>query len=228
MKSFRQYASKEVAADASRFFKMGKGEYAEGDVFLGIRSPVVRKFAKENVTLSLPKVKTLIKSRFHEERLLGLIIIVNKYKKACEEEKEELYKLYVEHFKYINNWDLIDVTCPHIIGVHLMNRKRDVLYKWVRSKDLWIKRIAMMVNWWFIRQGDLKEVFKMAKILLNDEHDLIHKSVGWMLREAYKKDSKAADAFLKKYYKKMPRVMLRYAIEKHPESLRKGYLLGKI
>jgi len=228
MQEFRKLASKRVAKASMRFFKTAKGEYGEGDIFLGIRSPELRAFAKKHVALSTTKTKKLIKSKYHEERLLGLIILVNKYNQADEPEKELIYKLYTSVFKYINNWDLVDVTCPHIVGAHLLNRDRSVLYDWARSKDLWTKRIAMVTNWWFIRNGDLKDVYKIAKILLNDEHDLIHKAVGWMLREAYKKNSDRTDRFLKSHYSKMPRTMLRYAIEKHPEVQRQKYLKGAI
>ncbi len=161
--------------------------------------------------------------------MLGLLILVNKYQKAESNEVEQkIFQIYISHFKYINNWDLVDVTCPHIVGKHLMDKDRELLYKWAKSDDLWTRRIAMITNWWFVRKGDLKDVFKISKILLNDEHDLIHKAVGWMLREAAKKDLAKSEAFLKKHYKKMPRTMLRYAIEKFPETKRQKYLKGKI
>ena len=228
MKEFRELGSEKIAEHSMKFFKTGKGEYGEGDKFLGIRVPVIRKFAKTHTDLSIIKTKKLIQSKFHEERLLGLIILVNKYKKSDDIQKEEIYQIYLSSFKYINNWDLVDVTCPHIIGVHLMDRDRSIIYEWAKSDDLWTKRIAMITNWWFVRKGDLREVFKVAKILLSDEHDLIHKAVGWMLREAYKKDEAKTNKFLKSHYKKMPRVMLRYAIEKHPETIRQKYLKGLV
>ena len=158
-----------------------------------------------------------------------LIILINKYKSAKDiSKRNELYEVYIKHFKYINNWDLVDVTCPHIIGPHLMDKSRKVLYVWAKSDHLWTKRIAIITNWWFIRNDDLSDVFKVSKILLNDEHDLIHKAVGWMLREAGKKDRKAMEVFLKKHYKTMPRTMLRYAIERLPQSRRQRYLKGTI
>ncbi len=228
-RKFREYLNEEYALKSNRFFKSKKGEYGYGDIFLGIRSPIIRMVAKENVHLSISDTKKLIKSKYHEERLLGLIILVNKYKKAKDEsEQEQYYQIYINSFKYINNWDLVDVTCPHIIGKHLMKRDRSILYEWAQSDDLWTKRIAMITNWWFVRKGDLKDVFKIAKILLKDEHDLIHKAVGWMLREAAKKDMVAAEKFLKRHYTKMPRTMLRYAIEKFPEKKRQKYLKGLI
>ena len=228
-KELRKLANKKYAADCQRFFKMGKGEYAEGDKFLGVRAPDTRKIAKRHTDIPINHIKKLITSKFHEERLLGLVIVVNKYEKTKDDsEREKLYKFYLKHFKYINNWDLVDVTCPHIIGRHLLDRDRSILYTWANSKDLWTKRIAMLTNWWFIRKGDTKDVFPIAKILLKDEHDLIHKAVGWMLREAAKKDMLKAEVFLKKHYKEMPRTMLRYAIERFPETKRKKYLAGNI
>ncbi|WP_127718514.1 DNA alkylation repair protein [Halobacteriovorax sp. HLS] len=225
----RTLRNPERAEKCKRFFKTGKGEYGHGDLFLGISTPILRDFAKKNIQLSIPNVKRLIKSKFHEERLLGLLILVNKYQKAESNEVEQkIFQIYISHFKYINNWDLVDVTCPHIVGKHLMDKDRELLYKWAKSDDLWTRRIAMITNWWFVRKGDLKDVFKISKILLNDEHDLIHKAVGWMLREAAKKDLAKSEAFLKKHYKKMPRTMLRYAIEKFPETKRQKYLKGKI
>jgi 3-methyladenine DNA glycosylase AlkD len=226
---FRKLTNDKYALKSNRFFKNKKGEYGYGDIFLGIRSPIIRKFAKENILLSITDTKKLIKSKYHEERLLGLIILVNKYKIAKDEAQQiKYYSIYIKHFKYINNWDLVDVTCPHIVGKHLMDRDRSILYDWAKSDDLWTKRIAMITNWWFVRKGDLKDVFKIAKILLKDEHDLIHKAVGWMLREAAKKDMEAAEKFLKKYYLNMPRTMLRYAIEKYPEKKRQKYLKGLV
>ncbi len=227
--NLRRLANKGTAKHSARFFKTAKGEYGHGDIFLGIRVPVLRKIAKENIGLSISDNKKLIKSKYHEERLLGLIILTKKYEKAeTENEKEKLYSIYVSHFKYINNWDLVDVTCPHIIGKHLVNKDRGILYAWAKSNDLWTRRIAMISNWWFIRNNDLKDVFKISKLLLNDEHDLIHKAVGWMLREAGKKNIAKMEGFLKGHYKTMPRTMLRYAIEKFPEGKRQKYLKGKI
>jgi len=228
-KEMRKLANPKIAEHSQRFFKTAKGEYGHGDIFIGIRVPELRKLAKKYVDLSIIDLKKLIKSKFHEERLTGLLILVNKYQSAKEEsERDKLYELYIKHFKYINNWDLVDVTCPKIIGRHLMDKSREVLYIWAESDHLWTKRIAIITNWWFIRNGDLRDVFKISKILLTDKHDLIHKAVGWMLREAGKKDRKALEAFLKKHYKTMPRTMLRYSIERFPETKRQKYLSGNI
>ena len=228
-KEMEQLANAECAHQSQRFFKTGKGEYGYGDIFIGIRMPVLRRLAKKYNALNAAELKKLIKSKIHEERLIGLLILVNQYKQVKHDaEKDKIYDFYLKHFKYINNWDLVDVTCPHIVGVHLIDKDRKILYEWARSDHLWTKRIAIVSNWWFIRNGDLAEVFNISKILLNDEHDLIHKAVGWMLREAGKKDVKALEVFLKKYYLTMPRTMLRYAIEKFPEGERQKYLKGII
>ena len=225
----RALADKERAVNSKKFFKTGKGEYGYGDIFLGVRTPQIRSIAKKNISISTTEMKTLIKSKYHEERLLGLIILANKYSKDKDEKvRNQLYKIYVSSFKYVNNWDLVDVTCPHVIGKHLMDKERSILYSWARSEDLWTKRIAIVSTHWFIRKNDLDDTFKIAEILLNDEHDLIHKAVGWMLREAGKRDLEKEEIFLKKHYKNMPRTMLRYSIEKFPEPKRQKYLKGTI
>ena len=225
----RALANKERANHSKKFFKTGKGEYGYGDIFLGVRVPKIRLIAKKNIDISITDMKTLIKSKYHEERLLGLIILVNKYSKSKDEkDRDQLYNIYISSFKYVNNWDLVDVTCAHVIGKHLLNKDRSILYTWAKSNDLWTKRIAIVSTHCFIRKNDLQETFKIAKILLNDEHDLIHKAVGWMLREAGKKDMGKEEIFLKKHYKTMPRTMLRYAIERFPEPKRQKYLKGTI
>ena len=225
----RSLANEEIAKHNLRFFKTGKGEYGYGDIFLGVRTPQIRLIAKKNISISTTEMKALIKSKYHEERLLGLIILANKYSKDKDEKvRNQLYKIYVSSFKYVNNWDLVDVTCPHVIGKHLMDKERSILYSWAKSEDLWTKRIAIVSTHWFIRKNDLDDTFKIAEILLDDEHDLIHKAVGWMLREAGKRDLEKEEIFLKKHYKNMPRTMLRYSIEKFPEPKRQKYLKGTI
>ena len=225
----RALANKEIAQHSLRFFKTDKGEYGHGDLFLGVRAPQIRLIAKKHIDISITDMKTLIQSKYHEERFLGLIILVNKYAKTKDKKnRNQLYKIYVSSFKYINNWNLVDVTCPHVTGKHLIDKDRTILYKWAKSEDLWTKRIAMVSTFSFIRKNDLEDTFKIAEILLHDEHDLIHKAVGWMLREAGKRDIKKEETFLKKYYKTMPRTMLRYSIEKFPETKRQKYLKGTI
>jgi 3-methyladenine DNA glycosylase AlkD len=225
----RALANKEIAQHSLRFFKTDKGEYGHGDIFLGIRAPKIRLIAKKHIDISITDMKTLIQSKYHEERFLGLIILVNKYAKTKDKKnRNQLYKIYVSSFKYINNWNLVDVTCPHVTGKHLIDKDRTILYKWAKSEDLWTKRIAMVSTFSFIRKNDLDDTFKIADMLLQDEHDLIHKAVGWMLREAGKRDIKKEETFLKKHYKTMPRTMLRYSIEKFPETKRQKYLKGTI
>ena len=225
----RALANKEIAQHSLRFFKTDKGEYGHGDLFLGVRAPKIRLIAKKHIDISITDMQILIRSKYHEERFLGLIILVNKYAKTKDKKnRNQLYKIYVYSFKYINNWNLVDVTCPHVTGKHLIDKDRTILYKWAKSEDLWTKRIAMISTFSFIRKNDLEDTFKIAEILLHDEHDLIHKAVGWMLREAGKRDLKREETFLKKYYKTMPRTMLRYSIEKFPETKRQKYLKGTI
>ena len=228
-KEMAKLANPKIAEHSQRFFKTAKGQYGYGDKFIGIRVPQLRKLAKKYVDLRITDITKLIKSKIHEERLVGLLILVYKFKSTkADSDKKKIYSFYTKHFKYINNWDLVDVSCPHIVGSHLMDKNRDTLYVWAKSNHLWTKRIAMVSNWWFIRNGDLNDVFKISKILLADEHDLIHKAVGWMLREAGKQDQKALEVFLKKHYQVMPRTMLRYSIEKFPETKRQRYLKGII
>ena len=225
----RALANKEIAQHSLRFFKTDKGEYGHGDLFLGVRAPKIRLIAKKHIDISITDMQTLIRSKYHEERFLGLIILVNKYAKTKDKKnRNQLYKIYVSSFKYINNWNLVDVTCPHVTGKHLIDKDRTILYKWAKSEDLWTKRIAMISTFYFIRKNDLDDTFKIADMLLQDEHDLIHKAVGWMLREAGKRDIKKEETFLKKHYKTMPRTMLRYSIEKFPETKRQKYLKGTI
>jgi len=225
----RELANEEIAKHSLRFFKTSKGEYGYGDIFLGVRAPQIRLIAKKHIDISIADMKTLIQSKYHEERFLGLIIMVNKYARTKDKKDiNQLYKIYISSFKYINNWDLVDVTCPHVVGKHLIDKDRKILYKWAKSEDLWTKRIAMVSTFSFIRKNDLDDTFKIAEILLQDKHDLIHKAVGWMLREAGKRDIKKEEAFLKKHYKTMPRTMLRYSIEKFPENKRQKYLKGTI
>jgi len=225
----RELADAEIAKNSLRFFKTDKGQYGFGDIFLGVRAPKIRLIAKKYIDISITDMKILIRSKYHEERFLGLIILVNKYSKTKDKKTiNQLYKIYISSFKYINNWDLVDVTCPHVTGKYLIDKDRSILYKWAKSDDLWTKRIAIVSTFSFIRQNDLEDTFKIAEILLQDKHDLIHKAVGWMLREAGKRDLEKEEIFLKKYYRDMPRTMLRYAIEKFPESKRQAYLKGTI
>ncbi len=226
--ALKQVSSPKVAEQTRKFFKTGEGEYSEGDVFIGVRMADIRKVAKQNLHLKRTEILSLVRSKIHEERMLGFLILLYQFDKGDEVEQRRIYKFYVSKFKFVNNWDLVDVTAPGIVGRYLMDQDRSVLYDWALSNHLWTRRISIVAQWWMIRNGDLKDVFRISQILLQDEHDLIHKAVGWMLREAAKKDLKKTESFLKKYYKAMPRTMLRYAIERFPEGKRQKYLKGTI
>ena len=224
-KELKPLGNIEIARHSQGFFKTGKGEYGEGDVFLGIRVPKLREVAKIHRDLSLPEIKKSLKSQFHEVRLCGFIVLVNKYNFVKENsEKQKYYQLFVDHFQYLNNWDLVDTTCHKIIGPHLFESKRRELYQWAKSDNLWVRRVSIISTFYFIRKGQLDDSYKLAKILLGDEHDLIHKAVGWVLRECGKKDRARLEKFILTHYSKMPRTMLRYAIEKFPEKRRKEIL----
>lgn len=218
----------EKAKFLQRFFKTGKGEYAEGDIFLGIVVPVQRQIAKKYTELSFDDLEKLITSKYHEERLIALLIVVERFKKASEDEKEKIIKFYLNNRKGINNWDLVDLSAPKILGEYLFDRDKKILFKFAKSNDLWEKRIAVLSTYTFIKSNDFEDALKIYEILVYDKHDLIHKAVGWMLRELGKIDLKTEEKFLKKYYKTMPRTLLRYAIEKFPEKKRKAYLKGMI
>ena len=227
-KELQDLANEEQAKNLQRFFKTGKGEYGEGDIFLGIKVPIQREIAKKYSGLSLPKIQELLKSKTHEHRLTGLIILSNKYKESKEEEKVNIFNFYLKNTKNINNWDLVDITAPNIVGHFLFDKKKNILYDLARSADLWERRIAIVSTFDFIRKQEFQETLALSEILLDDKHDLIHKAVGWMLREIGKKDKAVLENFLKQHYKIMPRTMLRYAIEHFPEEKRKMYLLGEL
>ena len=222
----RKHRNKEKAKISQRFFKTGPGEYAQGDIFIGITVPILRGLAKRYQNLAFNETLQLLKSRIHEERLLSLLIFILKYRKENLLEKEKIYKTYVRHTKYINNWDLVDVTAEHIVGAFLENKDRLPLYKLARSGSLWERRISILSTFHFIKNNDFEDTLKIAQMLISDSHDLIHKSVGWMLREVGKRDKDSEEGFLKRYYAAMPRTMLRYAIERFPENKRMAYLKG--
>lgn len=222
-------ASHKRALNLQRFFKTGKGQYGAGDIFLGLTVPDIRKVVlKYWQDISLLEVKKLLTSKYHEERMCAIFILVKKFENDDVKFKKEIFDIYRKNTKYINNWDLIDLSAPKIIGKYLYNRKKDLLYEFASSGNLWKKRIAIMATFYFIGQNSFADTLKIAKILQKDGHDLIHKAVGWMLREVGNRSRKTEEDFLKIHYKNMPRTMLRYAIEKFPENRRKAYLLGKI
>jgi 3-methyladenine DNA glycosylase AlkD len=186
--------------------------------------PIQREIVKKYQELSLGDIQKLLNSKIHEERLIALLILVTQFKKGDIQKQEIIFNFYLKNTRNINNWDLVDLTAPNIVGQFLMDRNRKIIYKLAKSYDLWEKRIAILSTFTFIKCGQFKDALKIAEILLNDKHDLIHKAVGWMLREIGKRDLLMEEEFLKKYYGKIPRTMLRYAIEKFPEKKRKRYL----
>ncbi len=224
----RDLADPATAEHSQRFFKTGKGEYGEGDRFLGIRVPVLRKQARAFRNLSLKDVQRLLSSSFHEERLCSLLVLVGKFDRADAVERKSIYKLYLNNTRHINNWDLVDSSAHHIVGVYLEDRSRRPLHKLAGSTSLWERRIAIIATYHYIKHCDFADGLEISNRLLDDEEDLIHKAVGWMLREIGNRDPAVEKGFLKSRYKKMPRTMLRYAIEKFPERERKRYLAGTV
>lgn len=223
-KDLHKAANPKQAKILQRFFKTGKGEYGEGDVFLGIKVPVQRQFVKKYYDLPLKDVQQLLKSKIHEHRLVGVLILVVQYTQGDEATKKRIYMMYLQNTHNVNNWDLVDLSAPNIVGQYLLDKPRKKLYTLARSKLLWERRIAILATLRFIRQNDFSDLYRLSSILIKDEHDLIHKAVGWMLREAGKRDQKKLEAFLTKYSKQMPRTMLRYAIERFSETKRKFYM----
>ena len=228
-KELKKYARPEKAKIFQRFFKTAPGQYGAGDKFIGVTVPEVRKIAKIFSDMDLIAVLNLLSSPIHEERLCALFILILQFKKGDEKMKQKIYQAYLKNYQYINNWDLVDTSAHHIVGAYLADKPKDILYKLAKSQNLWQKRIAIIATFDFIYHQRAEETIKIAKILLHDDHDLIHKAVGWMLREVGKRvDEKVLLKFLDEHYKTMPRTMLRYAIERLPEKMRLAYLHGKI
>jgi len=216
------------AAILQRFFKTGPGEYGEGDRFRGIRVPVLRKVARKYRHLSLAEAGRLVQSAFHEDRLLALLILIHLYYQGDSAVRDAIHRLYLEHRSFVNNWDLVDASAPHLVGHYLRNRSTDPLTRLADSRVVWERRMAIIATFHFIKQGDHDETLRVARLLLGDPEDLIHKAVGWMLREVGKRDVTEAEAFLQAHYRQMPRTMLRYAIERFPEARRQAYLKGTV
>ncbi len=229
LKSIRKNSDKNKALLLQRFFKTGKGQYGEGDLFLGLTVPQSREIALEFKDMPYEDLNTLLKSKYHEERLISLLILVHRYEKN-EPERKKVFDFYLKNRKGINNWDLVDLSAPRIVGRHLYDNGPDssILHQYAKSIDLWEKRIAIVSTMYFISKGSFDETLSITEQLMQDKHDLIHKACGWMLREVGKKDESVLKKFLSKHYKKMPRTMLRYAIERFPEHVRKAYLKGTI
>ena len=222
----RAEASADDAVHLQRFFKTGPGEYGEGDHFLGLRVPALRRLARTHRSLPVADVLTLLTSKWHEERLLALLLLIGHYKAGDETGKRMVYDAYLANTRYINNWDLVDASAEHIVGPQIAPDDMGVLDRLAGSADVWERRIAMLATFHWIKQREYAPALRIAERLVNDRHDLIQKAVGWMLREIGKRDGKVERAFLREHYRTMPRTMLRYAIEKFPEAERLRYLKG--
>lgn len=224
----RRYSNKRKATILQKFFKTGTGEYAWGDIFIGVTVPRLREIAKKYQNMNLREIISLLKSAIHEERLTALMILLLQYQAGSQADQSKIYEAYLDNMKYVNNWDLVDLTAPGIVGAYLFKRPKTDLYRLSRSNSLWDRRVSIVATFYFIRNNKFSQTLRIAKALIKDEEDLIHKAVGWMLREVGKRDLLAEEGFLKKYYKKIPRTMLRYAIEKFPEAKRQRYLKGAV
>jgi 3-methyladenine DNA glycosylase AlkD len=225
LKDLNKASNKPKAQILARFFKTGPGEYGEGDVFLGITVPKQRAIAKRYGGLPLLDVQKLLQSKIHEHRLVALMILVDKYENPLLGQGEggvltpgEVVSFYLKNLKHINNWDLVDLSAPNIVGDYLLDRPKTKLYNLVKSKNIWERRVSVLATYPSIRQNNFTDILKLSRILLSDQEDLIHKACGWMLREAGKRDEKVLRKFLDQFVKKMPRTMLRYAIERFDES----------
>lgn len=220
----RRLASPEQADVARRFFKTGLGDYGEGDVFLGLKAPQIRALVRSCDPLPEPDMLSLVRSKIHEERMLGLYCLVRRFERGDEKAKKRIFDLYLTHTQWINNWDLVDTSAPHIVGAWLLDKDRRILRKLAKSKSLWERRMAVLATQAFIRAGQFADTIEIVHALLDDDHDLMHKACGWMLREIGNRDQAALESFLTRHVKQMPRTMLRYAIEKLPEKKRRAWL----
>ena len=227
-RSIRALGDPAIAEHSQRFFKTGKGEYGEGDKFLGIRVPVIRKQVRAFRDASIGVLVQMLHSPWHEERLFAVLSLADRYKRGGDEDRKRVFDEYMRHLDKVNNWDLVDGSAHLIVGPWLEHRSRKRLYRMARSKHLWTRRVAIMSTYHYLRNEDYADTLAIAEILLGDDEDLIHKATGWMLREVGNRDRAVEVTFLDKHYRNMPRTMLRYAIEKFPEKTRKAYLDGRV
>lgn len=225
-RDLRAEADPEDAVNLQRFFKTGPGQYGEGDRFLGVRVPALRRVARAHRDLPLPDAAEMLTSKWHEERLLALLLLVDRYRRADAAGKQAVFDAYLANTQHVNNWDLVDASAPYIVGAHLDPDDTGLLDRFARSANVWERRIAVLATFHGIKQREFAPALRMAERLVGDEHDLIHKAVGWMLREIGNRDRATEEAFLRQHCRTMPRTMLRYAIEKFPEQLRRRYLNG--
>ena len=223
-KELKQLSSPEKSKIYARFFKTSKGQYGAGDIFLGLTVPEQRRVAQKYVDLKFDEIKILLRSKYHEHRLTGFFILCYKYQKARNSEKAKIIDFYLKHKHRANNWDLIDCVADKLLGKHIIDKDKSILYELAKSESLWDRRIAIITTFEFIRKGKFDDTIKISEILLNDKHDLIQKAVGWMLREIGKRDEKELIKFLDKHYKKMPRTMLRYSVERLDKNRKKFYM----
>lgn len=222
---FRKVSSKSKADHSTRFFKTGKGEYGEGDLFLGVSTPNVHKLVnKYKRDLDITDTLYFLNHKIHTYRFFALEVLKYKYKRGHTDERKKIFDIYIKNLKFINNWDLVDISAPHIVGDYLLDKDRDILFKLAKSDTLWSQRVAIISTFAFIRNSEYEDTLKISKILLNHKHDLIHKAVGWMLREVWKRDPEIVEEFLKENYDQIPRTALRYSIEKMEEKKRKRFL----
>ena len=227
-KRLNELSNKEYAVVSMRFFKTGPGEYGEGDQFVGIRVPTLRKLAKEFKDLSTRDAQILLSSPIHEARLLSLLLLMHHYANGGETTKRKIHEFYLAHTRFVNNWDLVDLSAEHIVGDYLRLQDKSPLYRLALSRDIWRRRISILATFCYIKRKEFETTLKISEMLLQDREDLIQKAVGWMLREVGKRDLSSEEAFLKSHYHEMPRTMLRYAIERFPEEIRKNSLNGRV
>ena len=222
----RKLSDPAIAEHSQRFFKTGKGEYGEGDSFLGVRVPVIRKLARKHRDLSIPAILRALTSPYHEERLLALLMLVDRFERGDDKVKKNIYTAYLDNTRYINGWDLVDSSAHQVIGGYLLNRDRRKLNTLSRSKSRWERRISIIATYHFIKRDQFEDTLRISRQLLGDSEDLVHKAAGWMLREVGNRDRQAEERFLLEHYRSMPRTMLRYAIEKFDKRERQRYLNG--